>query len=494
MAKYEFDVVVIGGGAAGLTSSGIAANLGAKAMMIERHKLGGDCTWTGCIPSKVILKAGKVAQQIRKAGKYGLIDSEPQLDFEKVIEHVHKIREEVYLDADNPDTYRNEMGIDVVFGSARFKDPHTVEILLEDNSVRTVTARYFMIAAGASAFVPPIDGLEEVDYMTNDHLFEEKSFPTEMTIVGAGPIGSEMAQSFANLGAKVTVVDMNDRIMTNDDPELAKLLQAELEKQGVRYVLNAGVSRVAQDGKRITVFVKTETEEISIESDALLLATGRKPNVDGLNLKAAGVSYDRKGVTVNDKCRTNVSHIYAAGDVTGRYQFTHMSEHMAKVGMTNMLLKFPMKIDKKHVSWVTFTEPEMAHVGASEQELIEKGIKYEVYKFPYSKIDRAITDGETAGLIKVFAKKLTGKIYGASVLGAHAGELISEYSVAMRNGVTLRNIADTIHPYPSWGLGARRAADQWYIKNQSERNVKIIKRIFGYQGKVLDYSDRDKVV
>ena len=494
MAKYEFDVVVIGGGGAGLTSSGIAANLGAKTMMIERHRLGGDCTWTGCVPSKVLLKAGKVAQQIRKASKYGLVDSEPEINFEKVIEHVQEIRYEVYLDADNPDTYRNEMGIDVVEGSARFKDAHTVEVLLKDNTVRTVTSRYIAIAAGASAFIPPIEGLDEVDYLTNESLFETNNFPKELTIIGAGPIGSEMAQAFANLGSKVTVVDMADRIMVNDDPELAQMLQKELENQGVQYVIGASVQKVSQNNGRITTLVNRDGKEVTIESDALLLATGRKPNTEGLNLEAAEVAHDKKGITVNDKCRTNVRHIYAVGDITGRYQFTHMSEHMAKVALTNMLLKFPMKIDKKHVPWVTFTEPEMAHVGATEQELKDKGVNYEVYKFPYSKIDRAITDGETVGMIKVFAKKLTGKIYGASVLGAHAGELISEYAVAMRNGVTLRNIADTIHPYPSWGLGARRAADQWYIKNQSATNVKIIKRIFGYRGEVLDYSNKDKIL
>jgi len=385
------------------------------------------------------------------------------------------------------------MGIEVVTGSARFLDNHTVEILQEGN-IRKVTSKYFVIAAGASSFVPPIEGLETVDYLTNDSLFENKSLPKEFTIVGAGPIGVEMAQAFTNLGSEVTVLDMAGRIMVNDDAETVAILKEELEKQGVRFVLNAGVKKVEQEGNRKKVFVENDGSEEVFESDALLFATGRRANTEGLGLEAAGVKVSRGGVEVNDKCQTSVSNIYAVGDVTGRYQFTHMSEHMAKVAMTNMLLKFPMKIDKKHVPWVTFTEPELAHVGATEAELKEQGTNYEVYRFPYSKIDRAIAEGETAGLIKIFAKKLTGKILGASVVGAHAGEYISEYGLAMKNGVTLRNIADTIYPYPSWGLGARRAADQWYIKNQKEWQVKLIKKLFGYRGEVPDFSDKDRIL
>jgi len=200
-------------------------------------------------------------------------------------------------------------------------------------------------------------------------------------------------------------------------------------------------------------------------------------------------------VTVNESCRTNKRHIYAAGDVTGRYQFTHMSDHMAKIAATKALLKVvPMKIEKNHVPWVTFTDPELAHVGKTEKQLQEEGVKYEIYRFPYSKIDRAVAEGDTVGMVKIFAKKLSGKILGATVVGAHAGEFISEYAVALKNGVSLRGIADTIHPYPSWGLGARRAADQWYIKNQSEWSVKLIKTIFGYRGEVPDYSDKYRVV
>ncbi len=491
--NYEFDSVVIGGGAAGLTASGICANFGAKTMMIERHKLGGDCTWTGCVPSKILLKAGKVAQQMRDASKYGLIDGEPEINFKKVIEHVDHIRQEIYEDADKPEIFE-EMGIEVVEGEASFLNANAIEIKLPDGSARKVTSRFFFIAAGGSAFVPPIDGIDSIDYLTNDSLFEIESLPEELVIIGGGPIGTEMSQAFTNLGSRVTVIDMAPGIMQNDDTELTDILHEELKKQGVNYELNASVKSVSEKDGKVQVAIEVDGNEKVVSGEKLLMATGRKPNIDGLNLDAAGVDYNKKGIEINDSCRTSKKNIYAIGDIASKYQFTHMSEHMAKVATTRALLKFPMKMDLKHITWATFTSPEVAHVGATEKELNEKGVKFETYRFPYSKIDRAVTEGEDVGLIKIYAKKLTGKILGASVVGAHAGEFISEYAVAMKNGVTLRNIADTIHPYPSWGLGARRAADQWYIKNQSAGTVKWIKRIFGYKGEIPDYSDPNRVV
>lgn len=491
--SFEFDSVVIGGGAAGLTASGICANFGAKTMMIERHKLGGDCTWTGCVPSKVLLKAGKVAQQIREAGKYGLIDGEPDIDFKKVIEHVDEVRKEVYEDADRPEIFE-DMGIEVVEGDAKFLNAHTIEIQLNNGETRRVTSRFFFIAAGGSAFVPPIEGIESVDYLTNDGLFEIKELPEELVIIGGGPIGTEMSQAFTNLGSKVTVIDMADKIMMNDDPELTEILFEELKKQGVMYELGASVKSISEADGKVNVHIEIEGEEKIVSGDKLLMATGRKPNLDGLGLDEASVEYTKKGITINDSCRTNKKNIYAIGDIASKYQFTHMSEHMAKIATSRAMLKIPMKMDLKHITWATFTSPEVAHVGATEKELNEKGEKFEVYRFPYSKIDRAVTEGESVGLIKIFAKKFSGKILGASVVGAHAGEFISEYAVAMKNGVSLRNIADTMHPYPSWGLGARRAADQWYIKNQSAGTVKWIKRIFGYKGEIPDYSDPNRVV
>ncbi|PKD44887.1 mercuric reductase [Rhodohalobacter barkolensis] len=491
--KYEYDAVVIGGGAAGLTASGIAANFGAKTMMVERDKLGGDCTWTGCIPSKTLIKAASVVHNTLQSKKYGIDISCDDFDLSELMKHVDEVRNEIYEDADRPEIFEN-MGIDVVQGSASFLDQHTLNIEQLDGTDRKVTSKFIFICTGSSPFVPPIPGLDRVDYLTNESLFELNNIPKSITIIGAGPIGCEMAQSFARLGLEVTVLDMADRILLNDDPELTEILKTSMENEGVTFELNVSVQKVDPIDNGTRVFFQKNDEVSSVDSDSLLVATGRRPNLEGLNLEAAGINYSKKGIEVNDSCRTSQRHIYAAGDVTGRYQLTHMSDHMAKTAVTKALLKVPFKIDKKHVPWVTFTDPELGHVGATLPDLKKSGTSFETYQFPFVKIDRAITDGNTTGLIKIYAKKWSGKILGASVVGAHAGEMISQYALAMKNGVTLRDFADTIHPYPSYGLGARRAADQWYIKNQSETLVKWIKRIFRYRGEIPDYSDPNRIV
>lgn len=491
--KMMYDAIVIGGGAAGLTSAGIAANFGAKTIMIEKERLGGDCTWNGCVPSKTLIKAASVLYQAKEAAKYGLTISMDSVDTGKIMEHVDQVRKEVYEDADKPEIFE-KMGIEVVHGDASFVNDHTVKIIDSKGLVREITGRYIFICTGAKAFIPPIPGVDEVEVLTNESLFEIKNLPKQLVIIGAGPIGTEMAQSFNRLGTEVHVLDMTPGILANDDPELTDILLQSLTNEGIHYHLKSAVNRLEKSDQGIKVHFKKGDKRQSIYGDAVLMATGRRANIDSLNLKAAGVKTYKGGIEVNDKCRTSKRHIYAVGDVTGRYQFTHMCEHMAKIATTNALLKVPMKIDQKHVPWATFTDPELAHVGASEKELAKKGVSFETYRFPFSKIDRAITDGQTTGLIKVYAKRWNGKILGASVVGAHAGEMISQYALAMRNGVTLRKFADTIHPYPSYGLGARRAADQWYIKNQSEAVVKWIQRIFRYKGEIPDYSDRNRIM
>lgn len=491
--SYEYDVVVIGGGSAGLTSSGIAANFGAKTMMIEKDKLGGDCTWNGCIPSKTLIKTASVLHNARKAAEFGLDIDLVNVNSGKVMVHIDRIRREVYHDADRPEIFE-KMGIEVVKGEATFHDDHTILIKGGEGNERKVTTKYVFICAGAKAFVPPIPGISDVDVLTNESMFEIHDLPEKLVIIGAGPIGTEMAQSFNRLGTQVHVLDMAPGILVNDDPELTEILRLKLAEEGVNYYLESSVERIEKITGGVRVIFRQNGEESFVEGDRLLVATGRRANIDTLNPGAAGVETWKGGIRVNDKCRTSKKNIYAIGDVTGEYQFTHMSEHMAKIAATNALLKIPMKIDRKHVPWVTYTDPELGHVGATEKELREKGVKFEVYRFPFTKIDRAVTDGNTTGMIKIFAKKWNGKILGATVLGTHAGEIISQYALAMRNGISLRNFADTIHPYPTYGLGARRAADQWYIKNQSETLVKWIRRIFGYKGDIPDFSDSERIV
>lgn len=521
--KKQYDLIVLGGGAAGLTASGIGASIGAKTLMIEKHKLGGDCTWYGCVPSKVLL-------HLAKKKSMGA-----EVSFQEVTEKLDTIRNEIYEDADHPDKFR-AMGIDVVEGTASFVDPHTVRIASPGTEPREVTGRYIIIATGSSAFVPPIPGIEDTPYLTNHTLFDLKELPERMVIVGGGPIGTEMAQAFQRIGTRVSLVDMADRILPKDPREMTDILKKKLEKEGIEFHLGVSVVSVESKGGKVRVNItggdsgsksgsknggvsggggdgapgeqgNVSTGDLSsdstdnanngkrvIEADKLMVATGRRVRLDGLNLDAAGVAYDKRSIIVNEKCRTSKRHIYAIGDVAGRFQFTHMSEHMAKVAVTNALLKVPAKLDNKHVPWVTFTDPEVAHVGTSRDELENKGVRFEVYRFPYSMIDRALTDEEPEGWIHVYAKKLTGRILGADIVGAHAGELVSQYALAMKNGITLRKMADTIYPYPSYALGARRAADQWYVKNQNLTLVRWIRRLFRYRGPLPDLSDPDRIL
>lgn len=480
--KKEYDLIVIGGGAAGLTASGVAVSMGAKTMMVEKYRLGGDCTWYGCIPSKVLLN------QAKKASISGKLPA-----FSDVKEKLESIRSRVYEEADHPDKFR-EMGITVEQGEATFLDRNTIQITRRNGSVDEVTSRYFIIATGSQAFVPPVQGIDQVDYLTNQTLFDLDQLPASMVIVGAGPIGTEMAQAFQRLGTDITVVDMMDKILSNDITDFTKLLKQQLEREGVTYRLGTTITSVRRSGDQVEVVLGDQNGGEVLKAEKLLMATGRRANVESLKLDAAGVSYSKKGIEVNDKCRTSVRNIYAVGDVTGRYQFTHMSEHMAKVAVSNALLKFPMKIDHQHVPWCTYTDPELAHVGAARKDLEKKNISYEVYEFPYSMIDRAITDDVTTGWIRIYAKPWSGKILGADVLGVYAGEMISQYGLAMKNGISLKNISDTIYPYPSYGLGARRAADQWYVKSQSRLLVKWIRRIFGFRGPLPDLSDPNRIV
>ncbi|REL24338.1 mercuric reductase [Rhodohalobacter sp. SW132] len=493
MSKYEYDAIVIGGGAAGLTTVGVAANFGAKTAMIEMERLGGDCTWTGCIPSKTLLKAASVMYETKQAESFGFVSGSSELDPKRIMQHIDEVRREVYRDADDPKIFE-AMGIDVIEGTARFEDDHSLIVSHKNGDEQTITGKYIFICTGAKAFVPQLKGVDQIEYLTNESLFEIDQLPESLIIVGAGPVGIEMSQGFARLGTKVEVIDSGPEILKRDDPELTQIVRDQLTGEGVHFYLNSQLKEVRKFTEGVTVILEKEGSESERTAQKILFATGRKANIHSLSLDRAGVKYSDNGVTVNDKCRTNKRHIYAVGDVTGRYQFTHMSEHMAKVATSNALIKIPMKIDSKHVPRVTYCEPELAQLGASEKELRQAGKKFEVYRFPFSKIDRAITDGKTTGLIKVFAKKWSGKILGVSITGAHAGEMISQYALAMRNGVSLRGFADTIHPYPSYGLGARRAADQWYIRNQTETLVKWIKRIFGYRGEIPDYSDPDRIV
>ena len=329
-----YDSAVIGGGAAGLTAAGISANFGAKTIMVEQDRLGGDCTWTGCVPSKTLIKAASVLHSAKEASKYGLRFNVNSVDTSSVMKHVDQVRREIYEDADKPEIFE-EMGIDVEIGEASFVDKNTLDIIQKNGEKKRITARYIFICTGAKAMVPPIEGIKKIEYLTNDSLFEIENLPKKLLIVGAGPIGTEMAQSFHRLGTEVHVLDMAPRILMNDNPELSEMLMDELKAEGINYYMNVTVDKLQKAGKGVEVHYSFREKKFSIKGDMILFATGRSPNKEKLNLDSAGVKHTKKGITVNERCRTNQKHIFAIGDVTGEYQFTHMSEHMAKVATSN---------------------------------------------------------------------------------------------------------------------------------------------------------------
>jgi pyruvate/2-oxoglutarate dehydrogenase complex dihydrolipoamide dehydrogenase (E3) component len=488
----DYDLIVIGGGAAGLTSAGMAANFGMKTLMIEADRLGGDCTWYGCIPSKALLHLASLKHAADQSLFFTDAEKPTKVDFHKVKERVHALREHVYLEADRPDIYE-KMGVDVAFGKARFLDDHTLE-LSAGHKAKTFSSRYFVIATGSKASIPDIPGIEDIPYLTNHTLFDLDVLPEHLIILGGGPVGCEMAQAFRRFGSEVTVIEATDRILPRDDPKVTQILHQQLKSEGIHIFVNTRIRKISLDQNQILCALESPEGSISVKASHFLVAAGRSPTIEFLQLDKAGVQISKTGITVNDRCQTNRKHIYAAGDVTGRGNLTHMAEHMAKTAITNIALKIPKKMDGNSLSWVTYTDPEVAGLGMSQVQLLENGYSFQVYEFPFSKLDRALATGNTNGLVRIFARSWDGKIYGASVVGDRAGEMIGELGLALKHGITLRNIADTIHAYPTYTLGVRRAADQWYVRKQSLGLVKTLKFLFRFRGSLPDLSDPDRIV
>jgi pyruvate/2-oxoglutarate dehydrogenase complex dihydrolipoamide dehydrogenase (E3) component len=471
--KHDYDMIVIGGGSAGLVAAGMSALLGDKTLLVEQQRLGGDCTWYGCVPSKTLIKAAKVAHEMRNAARYGLTPCTPVHDFGRVMEHVRAVRQKIYEQSDAPSHFER-MGVEVTQADARFLDPHTVELTKPGGAEQKLTSRYFVIATGSRPVRPEL----AVTTLSNETIFELTAQPKRLIVLGAGPVGIEMAQAFQRLGSAVTVVAPRASILPRDEPELSAMLKTALEADGVSFLLGRRVTSAEKDGEALAAILDDGRK---LRCDAILAAIGREASVKNLGLKNAGVAAAKKHITVDDRCRTSQKHIYASGDVTGRYQFTHMAEHMSKVAVTNAILRFPKRLDEWRVTWATFADPELAHLGSSEDDLRKRGTKFSVYRFPFEKIDRAVVEGETTGLVKVLADA-SGKILGVSILGARGGEMIAEWALAMRNGVHLKDISGTIHPYPTYMLGNRQAADLWNRERLDSPLLGLLGKLFGYRG------------
>ena len=469
-AKYQkpkhFDrnLIVIGAGAGGLVTAYIAAAVKAKVTLIEAHKMGGDCLNYGCVPSKALIKSAKLAQQMRNASHYGLEDANPKFTFRKIMQRVHEVIAKVEPH-DSVERYQ-ELGVEVIQAYAKLIDPWTVEIKHRDGSVQHLTGRSIVLATGAQPFVPPLPGIEEVGYVTSDTLWDEfaklEQAPKRLVVLGGGPIGCELAQSFARLGSDVVQVEMAPRIMMREDEDVTVLAQASLEADGVSVLTNHKALRCEQNNEGKFLVVEHEGVEKIIPFDALLCAVGRVARLEGYGLEELGIETNRTIVT-NDYQETLYPNILAAGDVTGPYQFTHTAAHQAWYAAVNALFgqfkKF--KVDYRVIPWTTFIDPEVARVGINEQEAKEKGIAVEVTRYELDDLDRAITDGAAYGFVKVLTVPGKDKILGVTIVGEHGGDLMAEFILAMKHGLGLNKILGTIHAYPTWAEANKYAAGEW---------------------------------
>jgi pyruvate/2-oxoglutarate dehydrogenase complex dihydrolipoamide dehydrogenase (E3) component/uncharacterized membrane protein YdjX (TVP38/TMEM64 family) len=470
--SFDRNLMVIGAGAAGLVSAYIGAALKAKVTLIEANKMGGDCLNYGCVPSKALIRSAKLAHQMRHADDYGLVPAEPRLDFKAVMARLLGIIRQIEPH-DSVARYE-ELGVEVLLGHAKLLDPWTVEVALTAGEIRRLTARSIIIAAGARPFVPPLPGLDEVGYVTSDTLWDRLAQldapPRRVLVLGGGPIGCELAQALARLGSAVTQVEMLPRLMVREDQEVSALVQAVLERDGVTVLTGHEALRCERlaDGKALVV--ASAGVQRRVEFDEFVCAVGRTPRLEGYGLEALGIPTNRTVLT-NEYLETLYPNIFAAGDVAGPYQFTHVAGHQAWYAAVNALFGAVkrFKVDYSVVPWTTFVDPEVARVGLNEQDAAEQGIAYEVTRFDLAELDRAIADSATLGFVKVLTVPGKDRLLGVTVVGEHAGDLLAEYVLALKHGLGLNKILGTIHTYPTLAEANKYAAGEWRRAHAPQR-------------------------
>jgi len=474
--RFDRNLVVIGAGAAGLVTAYIAAAVKAKVSLVEKHKMGGDCLNTGCVPSKALIRTAKMLSHIRRAQEFGLRKTEAEFDFAEVMERVQRVVKAIEPH-DSTERYA-ALGVDCILGEAEITSPYTVAIRTEDGT-RTLTTRAIVIATGARPFIPPIPGLEDIGYLTSDTVWNLRQLPRRLLVLGGGPIGCELAQCFARLGAQVTQVEMLPRIMFREDPEISAMVMQSFQAEGID-VRPAHKARrfVVESGERILI-AEHDGAEVRIPFDAVLVAVGRVANTAGYGLEALGIAPTKTGtVATNSYLQTVHPNIYAAGDVAGPYQFTHAAAHQAWYAAVNALFgcfrKF--KADYSVMPWATFTDPEVARVGLNEIEAREKAVPYELSIFQLNDLDRAIVDGEARGLVKVLTVPGKDRILGVTIVGESAGEVIAEFVLAMRQGIGLSKILGTIHIYPTLAEANKYAAGVWKKAHAPEGLLRWVER------------------
>ena len=461
-----YDLTIIGGGSAGLVLAVAGAKLGKKTALVEKHRIGGDCLWTGCVPSKALLKAAKVANYIRDAEKYGIAATNAMSDWQRVMEYVRSTQHVIEEEHDNPERFR-EMGVDVIFGNGHFESRDTFVIEdTENDQPRTLKSKRFVISTGSRPLAPPIPGLEACDYLDSENVWELEEFPNRLLVIGAGPIGVELGQAFHRLGADVTIAQRSGRILTKEDTDVSEQMLGYLREEGVTIRLNTNIAQVVQRQEGISVtFNDGESERTEQTFDKILIAAGRAPNVEGLALDKIGVQVGKRGIEVNNRLQTNIKNIYAAGDVIGHYLFTHVAAFQAQLLIRNIFFPLSKTINYAVVPWTTFCDPEVARCGLTEAEAREKYVDVDVFTLDQSDVDRAVAEGETHGFSKVIASRWTGKILGVHLVGANAGEVIHEYVLAMQEGIPLRKLSGMIHVYPTFSSSVWRVAGKWFSES-----------------------------
>ncbi|MFQ5774042.1 MAG: dihydrolipoyl dehydrogenase family protein [Kiloniellaceae bacterium] len=467
------EICVLGAGSAGLSVAAGASQLGAETVLIERGKMGGDCLNYGCVPSKSLLVAAKAAKAHALAATLGVRLAPPRVDFRAVHDHVHGVIAAI-APQDSVERFEG-LGVTVVRAAARFVGPREVEA-----GEARIRARRFVVATGSQPLVPPIPGLEEASYLTNETVFDLTERPAHLIVIGGGPIGCELGQAFRLLGSEVSIVEMA-RIMPKDDPELVDILRERLRADGIRLFEGAKVVGVARAGDGVSVELERDGAAQSITGSDLLVAAGRTPTVESLGLEAAGIEYDRRGIKVDSRLRTTNRRVFAAGDVSGGYQFTHTAGHHAGVVLRNVLFRLPAKVDTRAVPWVTYTDPELAHVGLGEEDARTAQGRIRILRWPFAENDRAQAERHTDGLVKVIATP-RGKVLGASILGRHAGELIQPWILAIAQGIKLSAVAQMIAPYPTLGEVNKRAAGSFYAPKLFSERTKFLVRLLARLG------------
>jgi len=472
----RYHLLAVGAGTAGLVSAIGAAGLGARAALVERHLMGGDCLNVGCVPSKAVIRAARAWHEVRTAsGRFGAPPAAGEGTFAAVMERMRRLR----ADISKVDSARRfaDAGVDVHLGEARFVAPDAVEV-----NGRRLPFRRAVIATGGRPTAPPIPGLVDAGYLTNETVFELTALPASLAVIGAGPIGCELAQAFARFGAEVTLLDMAEQVLTREDRDAAAIVQEALVRDGVQLELGVKIQKVTGGaGSPVTIEVERDGATRTVTAERLLVAAGRKPNVEGLGLEAAGVETNKQGIVVDDRLRTTNPRIYAAGDVAGRWQFTHAADAMARIVIQNALFFGRKKASDLVIPWCTYTSPEIAHVGLYEHDARDKGIEIDTLTLPLDDVDRARLDGAAEGFLRLHVAKGKDRVLGATLVAEHAGDLLGELCLAVTAGVGLDTISGVIHPYPTQAEVVKKAADAW----RRGKLTPTVKKVFGWWFRVF---------